>query len=104
MAASVERLEREARGEGVLVPLGDAEILVPPVTEWRSSAIRAIATGDSLLWAQKTLGPDDLELWREHDPNVNEVKSFFADWQRVSRESLGESSASSSSSRRTARR
>lgn len=70
-------VEREATGGFTRGLLAEREILVPPLNKWRSSAMRALNTGDFETWAEKVLTDDDYDTWMDVDPTVDEINEFF---------------------------
>jgi hypothetical protein len=87
-------VEAEATGRGVPVPLCGKDIHVPPTVEWRSSALKALHTGDYETWAERTLSEQDYNTWMDVDPTLGEVQRFFADAAPAMGLSLGNSKAS----------
>lgn len=73
---------------------GNALIHVPPRNKWRASAVNALNNDDSLGWAMSALTQDEALTWRELDPDVDEMTSFFKAWGRIVGQSMGESRAS----------
>lgn len=99
------RLQDEAEGDGsTVVPLGSYEITVPPVEQWRSSALHALTAGDFETWAQRTLDAEGYAAWQDVDPTVSEIEAFLTAWGEQTGTSVGGSKASPTRSRRTARR
>lgn len=100
------RAEVAAETEGLVVTLvtdrGEADITVPPLSKWRSTARAALfSRGDDLSWALLTLSRDDAEAWTDLDPTMADVQDFMADWSRAGGEDVGGSRASRRSSART---
>jgi hypothetical protein len=104
--AAVRKLEAEARAgaDTVLVPLGDVEVEVLPIGEWRASGLRALREGDFDTWAAKCLSDEGLRAWDECDPTMSQVEEFFTAWSERTGQDPGKSPASRRSSRSTARR
>lgn len=92
--------EREATGGHTRGTLAGREILVPPLNKWRSSAMRAINTGDFETWADVTLDDDEYAIWQEIDPTVEEINDFF----ETITAGIGASQGNSRASRRASNR
>lgn len=109
-AVRAEVEAEQASNDGSIVvtlstDLGEADIRVPPLSRWRSQARAALFTrGDDLTWAARTLSRDDAQAWAELDPTQEETNTFFAEWGRLTGQSLGGSRAERRSSARTHRR
>ncbi len=81
--------------------LGEADIVVPPMRKWKSSARNALLTrGDDMAWAVLALADEDAEAWMDLDPTKDDTEEFFARW----REAGGGESANRSTRRAEARR
>lgn len=96
--------EREVTGELVQGELAGRPIYVPPVKQWRASALHALREGDFETWAKITLDDDDWTIWAEVDPTFQEIDDFFATINTGIGTSPGNSRASRRSSRNTRRR
>lgn len=96
--------EREVTGELVQGELAGRPIYVPPVKQWRASALHALREGDFETWAKITLDDDDWAIWAEVDPTFEEIDDFFATVNTGIGTSPGNSRASRRSSRNTRRR
>lgn len=70
--------EHEAKGELVQGTLAGQTIYVPPVKQWRSSALHQLREGDFDEWAKATLADDDWEIWEDVDPTMQEIEDFFS--------------------------
>jgi hypothetical protein len=102
----VEAVEAEvdAADQPVEVTLGDTTVRVKPTGQWRSSGVSAMRQGDFTAWAQTCLVEEDVEVWNDVDPTMDECEVFFREWGAATGQSQGESRASRRSSRSTARR
>jgi hypothetical protein len=92
-----DRLRAEAQvdqSHPVEVSLGEYMVTVIPLRKWRSSAIRALRSGDYDTWASKSLTPDSWTLWQQIDPTLDDIEALFADWQQKTGQSTPESFAS----------
>lgn len=96
--------EREVTGELVQGELAGRTIYVPPVKQWRASALHGLREGDFETWAKITLDDDDWAIWSEVDPTFEEIDDFFASINSGIGTSPGNSRASRRSSRNTRRR
>jgi hypothetical protein len=89
-----------AEGEVIVrlvTEVGEADIRVPPLKQWRSSARNALfSRGDDLAWAIATLSTEDAQTWTDLDPTKGETEIFFEAW--------GKASGSSNRADRRARR
>ena len=103
---SLARVDAEAATatNTVAVPLGDVDIEVLPVRDWRNSGLRALRDGDFDTWAEKCLTDAGRAAWLEADPTIGEIEDFFTAWKDSTGQDPGKSVASSRSSRSTARR
>lgn len=73
---------------------GEADIKVPPMRLWRSSARAALFTrDDTYTWAQRTLAPLDFLTWDRLDPVDEDAKRFFTDWGFKTGQQLAEAAA-----------
>lgn len=93
-------VKHEATGELVQGKLAGRTIYVPPVKQWRASALHALREGDFETWAETTFSDDDFDVWAEVDPTMQEIEDFFA----TINPGLGTNSGNSRASRRSARR
>jgi hypothetical protein len=103
----LEAVEAEVdAGDGTVeVTLADTRVRVKPVGAWRSSGVSAMRQGDFTAWAETCLAtPDDVAVWLEVDPTLDECEVFFREWGAATGQDQGESRASRRSSRSTARR
>ena len=96
--------EREVTGELVQGELAGQVVYVPPVKQWRASALHALREGDLMGWAEKTLPDDDWDTWQEVDPTMEQIEAFFASVDGRLGVNPGNSRASRRSSSRTGRR
>lgn len=96
--------EREIRHDLVQGELAGKTIYVPPVKQWRASALHALRNGDMQTWAEITLDDDDWDIWQEVDPSLAEIEDFFETVNKGLGTSPGNSRASRRSSRSTGRR
>lgn len=96
--------QREAMAGYAKGFLDGREIEVPPVNLWRSSAMRALNTGDFETWAEKVLAESDYETWTDVDPNMDQINEFFESLGDQLGTDRGNSRASRRSSARTRRR
>lgn len=99
-----EAQKTEGIGDGAKAQLGDSTITVPPVKQWRASALEAMSNGQFSVWAEKTLSDDDYDTWLSVDPTVGEVETMFESASSALGMTPGESRASSRRSGRTATR
>lgn len=105
LAAEVEVAEEQGDDGSVVVTLqtaeGDADIRVPPLSRWRSTARNALfSRGDDMFWAAKTLSQKDAQAWADLDPTQEESQDFFQQWGELTGMSLGNGAASNRASRR----
>lgn len=102
------RVETTAGTGALLVPLvtedGTGEVSVLPPGKWKPRANKMLATGDFDGWAALCLEGDGFQTWTQLDPSNDDVEQFFRAWKDLGGQSLGESSASTRSSRSTPRR
>jgi hypothetical protein len=98
------RAEAATGDEPVAVPLAGQTIHVLPVRKWRQSALRALKEGDFITWAERCLVDDDVHMWDDIDPTIEEIEAFFVAWSEHSGQTAEKSSASRRSSKRTATR
>lgn len=97
--------ENEATGTEVTGNLGDTEIGVPPVKQWRASALDALTEGRFSAWAELVLSDEAYDAWIAADPTIGEVEEFFESiGDKIGMGSPGESRASRRSSRSTRKR
>jgi hypothetical protein len=103
--SALEAVAAEAANQGpIRIQLGDDPkntVLVLPTGKWRASAFEDIAAGRYGDWARKCSDAKGHQTWLDVDPTIDEVKQFFADWKEESGQDVGESSASSGSSKTT---
>ncbi len=99
-----EAMAKEATNSTISGKLGDNEISVPPVKQWRASALEAVSNGQFSVWAEKTLSDDDYDTWLTVDPTIGEIETFFESIGGELGMTPGESRASGRRSRNTARR
>lgn len=92
--AALEADAHTAPSDNVAVDLDGTALRVLPMRKWRSSAVRALRSGDFDLWAEKCLADDGWTLWQAIDPTMEDVETFFADWSKATGQSVGNSSAS----------
>lgn len=90
----ISAIEAEATGTLGVFELCGNPLHLPPVNKWRSSALKALNTGDFETWAQKTLSPEDYKVWTDLDPTMEEVEAFFKDAQNFLGTDPGKSRAS----------
>lgn len=102
--ADAAPVEREATGGYTRGTLAGRDILVPPLTKWRSSAMRALNSGDFETWAEVVLDNEDYDIWVDVDPTVEEINDFFESISGGLGVDQGNSRASRRSSRPTPRR
>lgn len=88
-AIVAEVATEDGQGE-VTVPLGDAEITVPPIWGWPLSALAALCVGDHESWAEETLTDDAYDAWCAADPTIDECVGFFHAWGVASGQDLEE--------------
>lgn len=91
--------EREVAGDLIQGELAGETIYVPPVKQWRASALHALREGDFDTWAKTTLLDDDWDLWDTTDPTIGQIEDFFA----TINPSLGTTQGNSRGSRRSSR-
>lgn len=96
---------RPLRDGEILVRLttddGEADLIVPPMGRWKSSARNALMTrGDDMAWAVLTLSDEDAETWLDLDPTKDDTEVFFQRW----RDAGGGESANRATRRAEARR
>ena len=101
---NISPAEREARGESVLGHLDGEPIYVPPIKRWRSSGLKAMRDGDMEGWAASVLDEEDYAVWKDVDPTLEQIGSFFEDIGDRLGTDQGNSPASRRSLRNTARR
>lgn len=70
----------------LVTTLGEADIAVPPRNKWRSMARNRLTQGDDMGWAVLTLSREDAEAWVDLDPDQDESRSFFQDFDRLAPE------------------
>jgi hypothetical protein len=110
MADALAAVQADAdAGTGVvaveLVTEAGREVVhVLPVNKWKSSSLRAVREGNFDVWAEKALEGDGYAAWQRLDPDMDEVAAFLTAWTDGSGQDTGKSSASSRSSKTTARR
>lgn len=86
----------------LVTEFGEADIRVPPLSKWRSTARNALfSRGDDMAWAVTTLSEDDAEAWMELDPTKGESEAFFKAWGEKTGSTMGESRASRRASARS---
>lgn len=108
--AAAEAQEIEAEGdEYVIVPLTGydgvtKDVRCVPAGHWRSSSMRALRNGDIDAFMERTLHPDDYEIFEDLDPDMEGFNKFADDAGRLSGEALGKSSGPRPSSRSTRKR
>ncbi len=96
--------EREVAGDLIQGELAGKTVYVPPIKQWRASALHALREGDFDGWAKVTLDDDDWDIWVEADPTISEIEAFFATINPGLGTTQGNSRASRRSSRSTRRR
>lgn len=96
--------EKEAKVELIQAELAGHTVYVPPVNQWRASALHALREGDLQTWAEKTLNDDDWDIWVEVDPTMDEIGKFFETINGQTGVDPGNSRGSRNSSRTTGRR
>lgn len=96
--------EREVTGELVQGELAGRTVYVPPVKQWRASALHALREGDFDTWAKVTLADDDWAIWDEIDPTIQNIEDFFTSINPGLGTGPGNSRASRRSQRPTRRR
>ena len=96
--------EREAKGDLVQGELTGQTIYVRPVKQWRASALSALRDGDFNKWAEGTLDDDDLDIWMDTDPTLEDIENFFATINGGLGTTPGNSRRSRTSSRNTRKR
>lgn len=99
-----EAQRNEGTGDAIKATLGDSTITVPPVKQWRASALEAMTNGQFSVWAEKTLDDDAYDTWLSVDPTVGQIETMFESMSGDLGMSPGESRASSRRSGRTATR
>jgi hypothetical protein len=90
---AVERVEAEARAGKTftVVPLAGKACRIKPGLDWKSSAFRALRTGDFETWASACLYGGDYEtVWQKVDPTLRQATAFIKAWERVSGQNQGE--------------
>lgn len=90
-------VEREVRKGYQKGELCGNTVLVPPLQQWKSSAMRALNAGDFETWAERTLDDDGWEVWQDCDPSLDEIDAFFGTFD------LGVGRGNSRGSRRSSR-
>lgn len=103
-AASMSAGEHEATGELIQGELAGKTIYVPPVKKWRASALHKLREGDYQGWAEATLLDDDMDIFEEVDPTIDELEGFFNSISGAMGGNAGNSRASRRSQRSTKRR
>lgn len=106
---ALEAVQAEAATDAadvVRVPLGDDEVEVLPVGQWRSRGLRAMRDADFETWAETCCTPAGHATWVAADPTLDECEQFFTDWKRLTGQDPGKSRSSSrpSTTRKPARR
>lgn len=101
---SMPAVEREVKGELVQGQLADRDVYVPPVKQWRASALHALREGDFETWAKITLEDDDWDAWQAVDPTMEDIEKFFASVNPGLGTDRGNSRASRRSSKTTRKR
>jgi hypothetical protein len=107
-AARAQEAEADEQ-EYVTVPLAGhdgvtKDVRCTPAGRWRASTIRALNTGEIDTFMETNLHPDDFEIFKELDPDMDGFGKFVADASRISGEALGKSSGPTRSSRSTRKR
>jgi len=97
-------IEREVRKGYSKATLDGNTILVPPLSQWKSSAMRALNNGDFETWAERTLDDEGWEVWQDVDPSVDQIDEFFGSFSDQLGVDRGNSRGSRRSSRTTRRR
>lgn len=92
--AALQADAETAPSANVAVDLDGTALHVLPMRKWRSSAVRALRSGDFDLWAEKCLADGGWTLWQAIDPTMEDVEAFFAAWSKATGQSVGNSSAS----------
>ncbi|MGW5633949.1 hypothetical protein [Streptomyces sp. NPDC003832] len=96
---------QEADADGyVTALLCDEELQIMPPSLWRASWASLLAEGQVAAFVERTVHPDDLELFWEIDPTNAEFGEFIQDATRQGGESQGNSRGPAASPRRTRRR
>lgn len=101
LAADATTPERAGADGSMLVPLvtanGTADLRIPAPRKWRSVAKNALFNQDNpLIWAVRTLSPEDYLKFVELDPDGDELDQFWREWGRLTGEALGDFLASRS--------
>lgn len=102
--SQADALEAEAHEESVQIALADQKLTVPPMNQWRSSALSAMINGDFETWAAKTLSEEDYETYADIDPTIDELEAFFDRVTEAQGTSRGKSRPRSGSSKNKPRR
>lgn len=103
-ASPADAQEIEAEGRYVTAELCGEELRIVPPATWRLSWQRLLNSGQVDAFAEFVLHPDDVDLFMEIDPTVEEFGAFVNDAAQQAGESLGNSRGPAPSSRRTRRR
>lgn len=103
MSKALQAVQADATADpkGVLVPLvtddGEFEILVPPPAEWFEGSVEALVAQRVTDWVVLALEPAELAKWQGIRKRNRHINQFFLDWQRLSGEDSGKSTASKAS-------
>ena len=106
---AAERIEAEAEaldaGEWVTVPLptGD-DVRAMPFLRWPRSVYRSIVRGGDFEAVRDVIHDDDLDVYDDWDSDIGALIDWVTDLIAEFGQDLGESEASSRSSRRTRKR
>lgn len=97
--------ENEATKTGTEGTIAGVTVTVPPVREWRASAIDAMSDGRFTRWAESVLSDEDADKWLDADPTIGDVEDFFEEiGPSLGMGSAGKSRASRRSSKNTQKR
>ncbi|KUF18867.1 hypothetical protein [Streptomyces silvensis] len=104
-AAQAQAQENEAMGTAYIVAaLGEQELRVKEMGQWRPSYLRALREGDFDTWAAGALHEEDAPLFVDLDATFDEIAAFTAEVMTKAGEEPGKSGGSSKSSKRTRKR
>lgn len=102
--AQEAEVQTEEVGHYITAALCGKPVRVVPANVWRMSWQRMTMQGRFDDFAEKVLHPDDLDLYFDLDPTLEEFTRFVNDVAEMGGESLGKSAGPRPSSRRTRKR
>lgn len=77
--AAQRRKAEESAGQWFSGNLNGRTVRISHPKTWRASTMQALRMGDLLGWGEKVVHPDDVKLFRDADPNAEEIGAFVAD-------------------------